>query len=120
MVSFKSLLVATLVSSVVATPLKSNTSDLVVEAVDKVPEIEARDKANFYPGLQLPEASKDTTKVRISSADRDCSSAEKERLDAEIQNRYALKDRLDAEIKRREDMKDELDREIRTRRKDPN
>ncbi|TQN69892.1 hypothetical protein CSHISOI_05589 [Colletotrichum shisoi] len=120
MVSFESLLVATLVSGVVATPLKSNASDLVVEAVDKVPEIEARGKANFYTGLPLPEAIKDTTRIRTSSADRDCSTTEKDRLDTEIQNRYALKDRLDAEIKRREEMKDELDREIRNRKKDPN
>ncbi|KZL79799.1 ec8 protein [Colletotrichum incanum] len=107
MVSFKSLFIATLVSGVIATPLNAlNLTNADLEVVDKVPVIETREKASYLPAV--PNGGYGGGGDGVG-----CNSAEKERLDQEIQNRYQLKDRLDSEIKRREAMKDQLDEEIR-------
>ncbi|GKT58164.1 EC8 protein [Colletotrichum tofieldiae] len=109
MVSAKSLLIATLVSSVIATPLNAlNSTNVNLEIVDKVPVVESREKASYFPAVP-----NDGYGGGGGGDGANCNYAEKTRLDQEIQNRYQLKDRLDSEIKRREAMKDQLDEQIR-------
>ncbi|KAK1997927.1 hypothetical protein LX36DRAFT_670591 [Colletotrichum falcatum] len=83
MVSIKNLLIATLVSSIVAIPIAS--SDLPEEedihVVNRLPVIESRGNGGGYSGVS-------------------CDASQKDRLDQEIQNRYQLKSRLDDEINR--------------------
>ncbi|KAJ0163157.1 hypothetical protein CTA2_3421 [Colletotrichum tanaceti] len=117
MVSLKSIIVAALVSGVMAAPLKTDTTALHGGTVDKVPEIEARGKGDTFDFVSpLPQAGRGATRIRTSAADDVCSSAERDRLDKEIRDRYAMKDRLDIEIRRRERVKDDLEEQIRTTR----
>ncbi|KAF9874969.1 hypothetical protein CkaCkLH20_07663 [Colletotrichum karsti] len=88
--SFKTILVAALLSTVIATPLKDRAVD-----VDTESSIEIRDVAGSRSG------------------NNDCDYGDKSRLDSEIRNRQQMKDRLDAEINRRQDIKAQLDEEIR-------
>ncbi|TDZ35718.1 hypothetical protein C8035_v007158 [Colletotrichum spinosum] len=85
MVSFKTILIATLISSIAATPLSNRTV-----GTDNAPLIASREK------------------------DRDCDSDEKSRLDNQIRNRQQMKSRLDDEIERRQNIKTKLEQDIRT------
>ncbi|KAK2056364.1 hypothetical protein LY76DRAFT_607053 [Colletotrichum caudatum] len=94
MVSIKSLLIATLASSVIATPIESfNPLENDLEVVDKVPVIEVRGNGG-------------------GSSAGTCDYNTKQRLDDEINNRYQLKSRLDDEIGRRQAIKQQLDNQI--------
>ncbi|GKT41232.1 uncharacterized protein ColSpa_01413 [Colletotrichum spaethianum] len=115
MVSFKNFLIATLVSSVIATPIQSpDSTDNDLEIVKKVPVIESRDK-DYYraPSTTNGGVGNGYNNGYSTSGGGDCNYSEKQRLDQEIQNRYQEKDRLDSEIKKREAMKDQLDQQIR-------
>ncbi|WYZ38251.1 hypothetical protein EsH8_III_000165 [Colletotrichum jinshuiense] len=96
MVSPKAFFLATLISTVIATPIMGRNLP-EVDAVS-VPSIETR--GNGYSG---------------SSRDCDTSQAQsqKNRLDDEIRNRQRMKDNLDDQIQRRQQIKDQLDEEIR-------
>ncbi|WDK12817.1 ec8 protein [Colletotrichum graminicola] len=100
MVSIKSLLVATLVSSIVATPIESfDAPENDLEVVNKVPVIESRGNGGGYG----------------DGGGASCDYNTKQRLDSEIQNRYQLKSRLDDEIQRRQGIKQQLDNQINQR-----
>ncbi|KAK2036841.1 hypothetical protein LZ31DRAFT_636384 [Colletotrichum somersetense] len=100
MVSIKSLLIATLVSSVISTPIESsNPLENDLEVVDKVPVIEVRGNGGNGGGYGAATCDYNT----------------KQRLDNEINNRYQLKSRLDDEIGRRQAMKQQLDNQINLR-----
>ncbi|KAK2015146.1 hypothetical protein LZ32DRAFT_656797 [Colletotrichum eremochloae] len=100
MVSIKSLLIATFVTTIIATPIEnSNTPDDDLQVVDRVPVIESRGNGANY----------------ASNGAASCDYNEKQRLDQEINNRYSLKNQLDGEINRRQGIKAQLDDQIRQR-----
>ncbi|KAI3528382.1 hypothetical protein CSPX01_16263 [Colletotrichum filicis] len=131
MVAIKNLLIATLISSVIATPLLSGYNVPDIE-VDSVASIETRAEAaknvnaaatygnggSFGNGGAYKNGNNGggfNSGGGFSSGNGggNCDYSEKNRLDQEIRNRERMKDRLDDEIQRRQNMKDQLDQEIR-------
>ncbi|KAK1637847.1 hypothetical protein BDP81DRAFT_448957 [Colletotrichum phormii] len=124
MVAIKNLFIATLVSSVIATPLLSGRNIPDVD-VDSVAPIETRGEAaknvnaaaTYGNGGSFGNggAYKNGNGGGFNSGNGggNCDYSEKNRLDQEIRNRERMKDRLDDEIQRRQNMKDQLDQEIR-------
>ncbi|KAK0378237.1 hypothetical protein CLIM01_04413 [Colletotrichum limetticola] len=131
MVAIKNLFIATLISSVIATPLLSGRNVPDIE-VDSVASIETRAEAaknvnaaatygnggSFGNGGAYKNGNNGggfNSGGGFSSGNGggNCDYSEKNRLDQEIRNRERMKDRLDDEIQRRQNMKDQLDQEIR-------
>ncbi|KAL0943326.1 uncharacterized protein CTRU02_201212 [Colletotrichum truncatum] len=95
MPSFKTVILATLLSAVIATPLQERALDNV--SFDIAPSIESRGEASTSGN---------------GGNGGNCDYNEKNRLDVEINNRYRLKAQLDTEIDRRQDIKAQLERDI--------
>ncbi|KAK1973925.1 hypothetical protein LZ30DRAFT_814365 [Colletotrichum cereale] len=123
MVFIKSLLIATLVSGIIATPIVSPgsvTEDLQV--VNKVPVIESRGQTtNSGNGAGHGNGNGYGTRNGVgngfstSGTGGNCDYSQKQRLDQEIQNRSHMKSQLDQEIHNRNQMKSQLDGEIKRR-----